>query len=373
MEPGDNIREAGKRLARDMRAIRKDRSISAEAVIRATKAAPNVVEEFETTGLVDNPVYNRVYLRLFVRSYADVIGIREEDALSAVDQMLSGRYSDGLARTYLQEAEEPEEAAEEAEPEGEAAGGKKGAPASGGAVAGSDEETDERGETQTGREAEAGSEADSSEDADPAVVAGSISTAASTGPPELNPPVLPQESRGEKSGGPKLLLPDRGTTWRMVGALAGLLVVVLVAWILWPEGEAPEPRQVIPPADSLQSQEPPLPERIVLEDTTTFLLIAARDTLNPVRLTAEAAFLEDRWYDLNSSNTPAWVEYQDTLRVRVVDSLAVTQHADDVDVVVRGVPIPIRLEEGGRRFVLRRSEVQAHLDSLRNARALPTG
>ncbi|MBO6577207.1 MAG: helix-turn-helix domain-containing protein [Rhodothermales bacterium] len=362
MEPSDNIREAGRRLARDMRAIRTERRISTDAVIRATKAAPNVVSEFESNALIGNPMYNRVYLRLFVRGYAEVLGIKPDDALAAVDEVMEGRYTDGLARTYLKEydkaqAVEPEPLPERTEPS------KPAKP----------EIPEDLIEASVPIPPAPPSQ-ESVEDLPGVEVfepPGSTKTQEKSGsrvPPAAAKPTV---AAAERTRGPKVLLPDAGDVAKWIGAVLGAAVVAFAAWYLWPRGveEASVPQVA---QDTTRVQIPVLPPRIVLPDTADFFLIAARDTLNPIRLTAAQALVDSQWYNMGV-RTPVWVEFGDTLQVRVTDSLAVELHANDVDVVVAGMTMPVRLQQNGRRFVLYKADVQARLDSLRQARALPTG
>lgn len=87
---------AGRRLAADLNAIRKERGISVKDVMDATRLAENVVEELEQTGLVSNPMFNRVYLRSLFRSYARAVGLEETRVLTALDEALAGAYGGSL-------------------------------------------------------------------------------------------------------------------------------------------------------------------------------------------------------------------------------------------------------------------------------------
>lgn len=110
---------SGRQLAEDLRAIREERGVELKDIIDATRLAEDVIEQFERTALLDNPVFNRVYLRSLVSSYARLIDIDENVALQAVDDMLRGEYEGALGKIYL---------GEEPRPAGEAAGDSGGAP-----------------------------------------------------------------------------------------------------------------------------------------------------------------------------------------------------------------------------------------------------
>ncbi len=87
---------AGRKLAADLNAIRTENGVSVKDVMDATRLAENIVEELEQTGLVSNPMFNRVYLRSIFRSYARAVGLEEDRALSALEEALGGTYAGSL-------------------------------------------------------------------------------------------------------------------------------------------------------------------------------------------------------------------------------------------------------------------------------------
>jgi hypothetical protein len=92
---------AGKRFSRDMRLIREDRDTSLEGIHTETRIARSLIESFEEGGLYDHPTFNEVYLRSFVRAYAEMIGIPPKVALEGLDSALEGDYENELAERYL--------------------------------------------------------------------------------------------------------------------------------------------------------------------------------------------------------------------------------------------------------------------------------
>ena len=54
----------------DLRRIRQERGLTLETLHEETKIPLGVLQDFEETGLFDNPVFNRVYLRSLVRTGA---------------------------------------------------------------------------------------------------------------------------------------------------------------------------------------------------------------------------------------------------------------------------------------------------------------
>jgi hypothetical protein len=89
-------RASRQRFAADLRAIRESRNISFETVRQEIKVPSGILQELEETSLLNHPMYNRVYLRSLVRSYAEAIGLEGDLALQALDEALEGRYSGSL-------------------------------------------------------------------------------------------------------------------------------------------------------------------------------------------------------------------------------------------------------------------------------------
>ena len=131
---------AGHRLSDDLRRIREDRGITIDEIHSETRIARTLIESFEEGQLYDHPTYNRVYLRSFLKAYADAIEIPREKTLRALDAALEGTYQHELAQEYLsgepadleptpEEQEEDEasaSASSEAPPGGPTAGGPEG-------------------------------------------------------------------------------------------------------------------------------------------------------------------------------------------------------------------------------------------------------
>lgn len=103
---------AGKRFSEDLRQIREERGISIEEIQEETQIAETLITSFEEGRLYDHPTYNRVYLRSFIRAYADALNISRSDALEGLDAALEGTYDDALASTYLNPRSAPDRTAE---------------------------------------------------------------------------------------------------------------------------------------------------------------------------------------------------------------------------------------------------------------------
>ena len=100
---------AGKRFARDMKRIREDRGFSVEELHKETRIARSLIQSFEEGGLYDHSTFNEVYLRSFVRAYAEALGIAPEAALNGLEAALNESYDDQLAQEYLQSPASAEE------------------------------------------------------------------------------------------------------------------------------------------------------------------------------------------------------------------------------------------------------------------------
>lgn len=88
---------ATRRYSRDMRRIREEHDISIEDIHEDTRIAKTLLESFEEGSIYDHPTFNRVYLRSFVRVYAEAIELAPDEALDALEAALDGTYGNGLA------------------------------------------------------------------------------------------------------------------------------------------------------------------------------------------------------------------------------------------------------------------------------------
>ena len=87
MAATDSQLAAGRRLASDVRAIRRKHGIDLKEVLDATRLADDVVEQLEENALVAHPAFNRVYLRSLFGVYGEAIGVRKADMVSAVEEV----------------------------------------------------------------------------------------------------------------------------------------------------------------------------------------------------------------------------------------------------------------------------------------------
>ncbi len=369
MTPSSDMVEAGRRLASDLRRIRELRGVSIESIIERTKASPDVLASFEDNALVDHPMYNRVYLRSFVRTYAEALEIDPDEALQAADELLEGRYQGSLAAEYLREGAEGE------------TGGRKADESED--VESSEEAGDSRDDVtpESGDETEPGPGADGGAGATPASGEGSADEVAAE--PESLPDegsalesatmAVPidethTEARPGKPEAPVSIPIPTGPQWmgRVLWAVPVIVVLALAVLLLFGRREDPEPVSVAPTEPTLVEPLPParmdssalmqvdMPPRIVLGDTMNIWVVAERDTLNPVRIKAD----ED-------IRRPYWVEIGDSTLVRITDRILLERETDVLALSVSGYRLALDRFAPGGPIELDREQIQAMLDSLR--------
>ena len=85
----------------DLVEIRKKYDVSLDDIRATTKVYPHIIAQFEEDGLNEHPLFNRLYLKAFVRSYASVVGISLDLASTSYEAALEGGYNRELAIEYL--------------------------------------------------------------------------------------------------------------------------------------------------------------------------------------------------------------------------------------------------------------------------------
>ena len=85
----------------DLVEIRENNGVTLDDIRVRTKVYPHIIAQFEQDGLNEHPLFNVLYLKAFVRSYADVVGISPSIAARSYEDALSGKYDRRLAVEYL--------------------------------------------------------------------------------------------------------------------------------------------------------------------------------------------------------------------------------------------------------------------------------
>jgi len=85
----------------DLVEIRENNGVTLDDIRVRTKVYPHIIAQFEEDGLNEHPLFNVLYLKAFVRSYAEVVGISPSIAVSSYEDALSEKYNRRLAVEYL--------------------------------------------------------------------------------------------------------------------------------------------------------------------------------------------------------------------------------------------------------------------------------
>lgn len=388
-----------------MRRIREAHNLTINDLHDETKIPIGLIEAFEERALFDHPQFNRVYLRSFVRTYAQVVGVDSEHALDALEEALAGHYAGSLAADYLGEVPEEETPpagaeveteAETAEPEGPAAEAtpppekkpphrpemprEETAPEVPEEEAAAEEpppsveapkqkqpprETDER---RLDREA-AERETEKKSAAAPLVSTSAETSAAyeaqQEGDEDWSTQSPPSGTRRATTT-PRSRRDGLDRRWVIGGLLAA--AVAVVAWILisvlgGTNGGTTSPvatGDTVQDADTAAAQPRAVPSQPVdlptLGDSIAVQIIAARGKVDPIRVTID-----------DDLRRPYWIEQGDSMVFQPTQRIVVEELLDSIDVKVEGIPYPTDVRDDQGRIVITRDSVQSHFASLQGA------
>ena len=366
--------ERGTRFARDLRRIRRDRGVSLTDIHDATKIAYDLIKRFEHDALIGHSRFNRVYLRLFVRGYAEHLNLDVEMALEAFELAMKGRYTGSLARAYL--GESGVEHREESPKQKKRTGGKEPA------APGSDQVTEAIPSTQTEREsakipheesAEPTRQSDSAAtDSEAADSAATVSAVLSTEQPAVREIPLKKTSAVRKLLSPKAPSIRRASARASLGAtlsigadtqesagsgIAGAadprwiflgVLVVVVGLGIWGL------TRVAPVEDMADATVPAIDIPIrSLPDTLNIAIVADKGSVAPIRVTLDS--------DLRR---PYWIDRGDAMTFRMTDSIVLEQQLDSVTVQVEGITYPLSRPTGEDKVLLTRDALSSWFSSI---------
>lgn len=366
--PQESSLASGQRFARDLRRIREARGVTIDDLHEETKIPYGLIEAFEQTALFDHPQFNRVYLRSFARTYAQVVDVSPDEAMEALEEALAGTYGGSLAATYLGEqppaprkAAKPEQAeAEQTKPEQTKAeqtraeqtppAGKPAAPAKPPEQKPPAERPPDVRKTPPEKPgaAEAGPAAsDWTAQSPPA----GRRTAADAAPSKSK-----SKSHARRGAGPD--------TQRWVFIALAVVILGGIAWgavtLLGGEEEA-EPVAVIPdttaaPDTTLGAAPAAAPARPVpaLGDTMSFYVVAETGPLDPIRVTVD-----------DDLRRPYWVEQGDSMAFSATDRIVFEELLDRIRLTLEGEEYPTDRRDAQGRIVVTRDSAMAFLGSLR--------
>jgi hypothetical protein len=400
MSASDSQLAAGRRLAGDLRAIRRKHGIDLKEVLDATRLADDVIEALEEDALVNHPAFNRVYLRSLFGAYGDAIGIQRNDMVTALEEVFEGNYVGSLARNYLGRVVEEDDmeailsasgasnATESIDPPG---GLEEEIASSDDSTADAEEPSDpeqpeEEAESKAVHEPESGDESESvldPESGDESESGGQSGEAVAAAEMGDESGAGNEEEFDDESGDRKTIRPDAEQTaagenvWtgladkktvllpNMSGTALMIIAGIAFVTLLWFAVSTvmnlrsdDEPVVVAP--DTTVVDDVFRPERVLLPDSMEISVIAFTERLDPIRITADR--------DLRK---PYWVELMDTHRVVVTERILLEREADHTRVLVDGYAVPQRWLMEGDPAEISRDRVQAWLDSLVAAGTAP--
>lgn len=83
-------------LGKDLASIRKSQNLTLEDIQNATKIPVDTLKKIEDGRIFTDPDENKTYIRSFVRSYAKVLKIDDDDIIQALDELDAGTYTGSL-------------------------------------------------------------------------------------------------------------------------------------------------------------------------------------------------------------------------------------------------------------------------------------
>ncbi len=335
--PADARRiESGRQFAADLRRIREAHGLSAAALHEETKIPRMLIDAFEASGLFEHPMFNRVYLRSFVRTYAGFVGVKEEDALEALEAALAGRYRGRLAQIYLGEpppppVDAPERSEEEGAEEGRAA-------AAGEALGAGSEEVEARGEA--AEEGRVPAEADA--------------------PAEQRSAAALERRRRDRAF----------SRWLLLGLIALLLGGLLIVWLVragrpTPDDEVPPPEaaDLAPAAAAVDTGlvEAPARAPVTVGEEIDVTIIAERADVRGLRLTRDDDLRRPFWIDQDSATVFPVEE-----RIVIENPIPTRPPAfDNIRLLLEGYPFPTDRRDARNRIVITRSDAERFADTVR--------
>ena len=343
------------RFGRDLRRIREDRDVTTATVHTHTQAPESQIQSFEAGTLYEESTMNPVYLRAFVRAYAEAVDLPPHAVLDQLEAALSGNYQNQLAVQYLDvpssaskpdsSTGQPDAASREDEQETTPRGSS------------TDEGTDSGGAQSTGREHESGEMEGESETPDPDPEDETVSTASTT-----------------ESGG-TLWSENRGAS---LVAIAGLFLIAVVGALIYAslgETDSAPNSPSESSARTVASADQSSPDTLAAADTAEIDErpqqaspgdIALGDTLH-VTVYATADVRELRVQQDDDLRRPYWIREGEAAVFPFARRITLQNQLDSLRLLVERYPYPVSRTDDEGRIVITRDKVQRFLDTLRAA------
>lgn len=336
----------GMQFARDLREIRRANGISVDDIHNESKIPIGLIESFEENGLFDHTMFNRVYLRSFVRTYADVVGIPTDEALVSLEAALDGTYNRELAVNHLDL--DPAPVAKTSEPdEDEDAVVPEPVPA---------DSTESRPDPEEGMTPVPGPV-----EAEAQVERGVPEFQKSTSTP-VPPAAEVQPEWTQQSPPPGTRLEQRRESARSSGTWAYVLgTVVLLAAVVWGVTrmtggvEEPDVEATVTAVDTTEDVRsvatPAAPEPVILGDTMRVTVASADSQLvQDIKVTVD-----------DDVRRPYWLERGERRTFPATNQVVIEQQLDVIDLFVEGRAYPTSRVDDQGRIVITRDVVQQFL------------
>ena len=327
-------------FARDLKEIRQSNGISIDDIHNESKIPVGLIESFEESGLFDHTMFNRVYLRSFVRTYADSIGISPDLALSSLEAALEGTYQRELAVEYLglEPAPEPTTDSDDTiipEPDPEIESTATAAP--------------DRSSSSSTPVAPAPPippayhEDEEEEEVDDLQIASS---------PALSEPERDWTSQSPPPG--TAVAPTRrsggGSQWIYL-----LLAAVVVLGLVWGVVELSGGRDASPSSAELVAADTVDADTIAIEAPSAPPPVALGDTMHVTIASADSQLVQDIKVTVDDDlRRPYWLEAGESRSFSATNQIVIEQELDVIDLRLEGRPYPTdRVDAQGRIVITR--------------------
>lgn len=320
----------GERFAQDLRSIREHKGVSLDDMHDLTKIPLSILSDFEVNALLGNPLFNTVYLRSLVRTYATATGIDATLALECLESATIGMYHGELEAEYL--------------------------PTSDGASRRS-KRSRSRDKNRNSRPASKNESSSDQDDAKPSkrseVVARGISTVTQS-PATVTTPV--------SSSTTGVVLP-RSSVFTLLSSIAALVVLAGSAYFLWQTFSTPpsatppsnaiafEQEDVLSPRESTAVATPVAPKPEVGE-VIAIDVLAKGGNVRPIRIRVDK--------DLRR---PYWIPKDSVRTFEFTDQIVLEENIELISLSIGGFEYPLRLSPG-RRVVISRDQVESFYEQL---------
>ena len=308
------------RLASDLRSIRTIAERTLTEVHEDTRVPLEVLRRLEKNLLINDSMFNEVYVRSILRGFAKAVGFPAERILDAFQEASEGRYGKGPRLVDESARPDPEdiEVSEDVEEAVEKAS--------------SDESTQEPPSSRPPAE----------------------------GITSDRPAVSPDTSRRSKK---RFVLPKFDFKKGGIGILVLASVatgVFVIARMSQPDdpqdaivaSEVSEATDLIPGArdGSMESVEPLAAETFTMPDTISVAIFSTNGVFDPIRVRTDR--------DLRR---PYWADSSDTLQFQIVDRIIVEDHLDRMGIKIENQLYPVNRSAGALR--LDRQDIREFLES----------